>query len=449
MTVRQSARLAACRCRRSVKRARMAAAVARWRLRPLGWALDRRARLLVRSPRARAVIKRVRIRGRATVPITQLLLGGQEGWSSARFAEAIGDRLWPSTRLVDGPHVRLLRTWEIDGDALLEAERLASTEYVAHARRSMAAVGAYFGCTDADDAIVLAREQVDRYEGAQPIRERSGRSRAGERPRVRRIRHSDCYEIVDGHHRLAVAHARGARHAEVDIEWQTADTPLQELLDRMSWLEGRRELYQPVSSPELAKEWVLVRQCTDRLERMTAFLRARGICPPEAPSYLDVASCYGWFVGQMRSAGFDAEGMERDPMGAELGELVYGLPASRVQTGDAVDLLQQADRRWDVVSCFSLLHHFGLGRASVGPEDLLRLLDRVTGRVLFLDTGQSHERWFRDHLPGWDDDGVEKLVRSATTFDEILPLGRDSDGVGTFAGNYGRMLFACVRGGAV
>ena len=101
----------------------------------------------------------------------------------------------------------------------------------------------------------------------------------------------------------------------------------------------------------------------------------------------------------------------------------------------------------DVVSCFSLLHHFVLGRGSVDEVELLRLLDRATGRVLFIDTGQGHEDWFRKSLSSWDADYVGEFLERHGTFDQVIDLGPDQDDVPPYEGNYGRHLFACVRNG--
>src|SRR5205807_1149221 len=83
---------------------------------------------------------------------------------------------------------------------------------------------------------------------------------------------------------------------------------------------------------------------------------------------------------EMGRAGYDARGIERDPLGPRLGNVVYGLEERLIRVGDAENLLPD-EARADVVSCFSLLHHFVLGRASVDAAELVRLLDRVTPLV--------------------------------------------------------------------
>jgi hypothetical protein len=78
------------------------------------------------------------------------------------------------------------------------------------------------------------------------------------------------------------------------------------------------------------------------------------------------------------------------------------------------------------------------------PEELLRLLDGATGRVLFFDMGQEHE-YPKSSLAGWDVDRIHSWLQTNSTFKRIVRLGPDEDGVPPNQNNFGRMLFACVR----
>jgi 2-polyprenyl-3-methyl-5-hydroxy-6-metoxy-1,4-benzoquinol methylase len=127
---------------------------------------------------------------------------------------------------------------------------------------------------------------------------------------------------------------------------------------------------------------------------MTEFLRAEGLMPPASASYLDVASSFGWFVSEMAKLGFRAEGVERDPSAVEVGMVMYGLRPEQAHRADAVTFLRSLQDRYDVTSCFSLAHHYLLNRMNVSAEELLRLLDSATRRVMFFDMGQSHEEFF-------------------------------------------------------
>lgn len=432
-------------------RRRATALAFRVRSHPLGSAARRasgRAATVVwrALPRpVRAGLNRLRVRpGLRPVSLDRCLLGDENGIEAARYAEISGDLLRPSTPIERWPHTLLLDAYRATGAEALTPEGLRESPYVVNGRRCIELTGHYFGATSEDELYEQARAYVAwALEGAPPTARPSA---SGPRSpvRVRRVRASDCFQVVDGHHRLATARSRGEVEAQVAVEWRPVWTPLQRVLRDMSWLEGQFELYQPVPAPELASRWVLVRRCTDRLAKMSAFLAARGLLPPATRTYLDVACAYGWFVAQMAALGYDARGVERDPRSRIVADHVYGLDPGVVSIGDCVSVLERTAPA-DVVSCLSLLHHFVLGRGACSPERLVELLDRAAGRVLFIDTGQAHESMLGPGLEEWDTDFVHEWLRRHTTFDEIVRLGPDEDGVGPFAGNYGRMLFACVR----
>jgi SAM-dependent methyltransferase len=162
-------------------------------------------------------------------------------------------------------------------------------------------------------------------------------------------------------------------------------------------------------------------------------------------SYLDVGACYGWFVAEMARRGFHAHGVELDANAVKLGTLAYGLEPGAVTVAEGADFLRRLEQPADVVSCFSVLHHFVLGAGSCSAEELIELLDRATGRVLLLDTGEAHEEWFRELLPAWSSEFVGEWLSAHTTFRDVVALGTDRDAVPPFEDNYGRTLFACVR----
>jgi protoporphyrinogen oxidase len=381
---------------------------------------------------------------RRVVPVNQLLVGGWNGLSARRFAEASGYLLDPSTRLTSSAQIDLLRRFDAEGESLYGDEALRATPYVDRVRAAARISGHHRGATTDEEFTQLAREFLDRYRG-RPIPYRPGRTSASAMPRVRQIADSNCYEIRDGHHRLAIAAARGETEVEVVVERPHSTTPVQRLLRQMSWLDGEERLYQPVHLPEVAT-WPVMRRCTDRLSMMLDFLGEfySGRADVER-SYLDVGACYGWFVSAMCERGYDARGIEQDPLAQQLAGLVYDLAPERLVIGDAVALLKSQDRRADVVSCFSMLHHFVLGRTPHTAESLISLLDHAAGDVLFLDTGERHESWFRYVLPEWSPAYARQWILDHTSFVNVRILGTDRDDVASFAGKYGRTLFACTR----
>jgi hypothetical protein len=380
---------------------------------------------------------------RAVVSRHNLLLGGWNGMSGFDFAMRAAKHLDPSTRLEDSFYDELLTSYDTDEAAALSDETIRSSGYFQRISLAARMSGHYRGVNDDEGLVQVTREYLDRYRGA-PIKYRPGRSRPGTLPRVRRITGSDYFSVLDGHHRLAMAMHRGAEELEVVVAPGSTTTYLQKLLLEMSWLDGSRRLYQPVEFPEV-QSWPLMRKCRDRLDMMTTYLNRAGLSSSGDMRYLDVGSCYGWFVAEMGKRGFDAKGIEMDKLALELGPLIYGIAADQVTAGDCTVLLREPERTADVVSCFSVLHHFVMGRGTSSAPDLMALLAERTSKVLFLDTGQAHESWFRWTLPEWDPEYIKSWILKHSDFTRVEAIGVDEDGSGPFRGKFGRTLFACTR----
>ncbi len=410
------------------------------------------------------------------VPIEKLLMGGDAGIEGEHYARLLGQPLRASTRVTDGPHAHLLRDYVVKGQRLLHDGELERTAYYRNAAACIEFTGSYFDARTPQQIRAVAARFVAQFldlpqekqggdnaahhaNGNGDVQHQSGVADASQHNQsppgspilVRPIAHSSCLQIKDGHHRVAIAAARGQQTVDVEAYGQPIQTPLQRLLLDNLWLQGRRELYQPVNAPELAEGWTLVRRCTDRLDRMRAFLAREGLLFTSQQNYLDIGAAYGWFVAQMRDLGFYATGVERDPFAIEVGQWCYGTSLdpdckARMIRSDLVRFLKEhMGLRYEVVSAFSVLHHFALGRGAVSPEQLISLLDRITGKVLFFETGQSHESWFADTLMGWTPDYIEGWLNRHTTFSRIERLGIDGDAVAPYQDNYGRTLFACIR----
>jgi hypothetical protein len=382
-----------------------------------------------------------------SIVVDRCLQGGDGGISVRQFARLANDPLRSSRHVRDWPHVKLLQQHEKIGDRLWDPDIFERTEYYRNACLSMTLTGTYFEAQTKSEICLVARRFVNRFLGENRLVSRQDRREDtyGGHIAVHPISHSNCYQVIDGHHRIAISYVRGIREVPAIVEPPEVTTELQDLLLDVLWLRGRRELYQPVDSPELKDGWVLVRRCSDRFAKMIRFLQAESLMPPVTTSYLDIASSYGWFVSEMGKAGFQAYGVDQDSIAASVGTLVYGLGSDQFCQSDAAAFLRAARRTYSVTSCFSLLHHYLVRRRDVTAEELLRLIDAATDRVLFFDMGQSHEAFLPTTYVGWDADSIAKWLKSNTTFRRIIPLGTDEDAVPPFQDSYGRMMFACVR----
>ncbi len=384
------------------------------------------------------------------VPVTKLLRGGENGIRAAKYAELTNDFLRPSTSVFHGPHVNLLQLYDKMGDEVLEDKVFHTTAYYKNAYECMRLTGSYF--YDQPEKIkTLAERFIRQYKGEKlNLPQQPGQSDANQPIWVRPIKFSSCYEVIDGNHRLARSIMDGVHSVPVFLyEKEPALTPLQQLLLDCLWINKQKWLYQPVNSPELKDEWILIRQSTDRLEKMVDFLKTQDLLPSKKPfSYLDIGSSYGWFVKEFEKLGFSAFGLERDPFGMEIGFKMYDLNKNQIIHDDIVRGLEKLiknKRNFDVVSCLSVLHHFALNKSSTAAEDFIKMIDKITGKILFLDTGEEHETAFEGTLNGWNPVFIQQWLLENTTFKHVIPLGKDNDRKPPFEGYYNRTLFACVK----
>ncbi len=389
--------------------------------------------------------------GVRTVDLRKTLIGGEGPYDAGRWADATGDPRRASMPLHESPHVRFLEQYRAIGEALFERHLLEETRYFQNAVHAVRLCGSYFGHRTAEGIADQARSFVRLYE-------RTARGDAAEVEFAHRRRHSapaslpvvretltpNTFQVGDGHHRLAVAWALGRREVPAAAAGPRTPTPLQSLVLACAQTRGRRELYQPLATAEFDGSWSVVRRCDDRLAMMLEFLTAAGR-QLGGLSVLDAACSYGWFVDAFARRGADAAGVDSDLSALKIGRIAYGLPPERTVHSDLQAFLAASGRTWDVVLLLSVLHHFVLNPKRGRAEDLLRMVDGVTGTCLFIDTGQAHERWWRGALREWDDGFVIDFIRRHTSFTRIVPLGTDTDYGGPYRQNYGRTLFACMR----
>ncbi len=377
------------------------------------------------------------------IAVDKLLMGGEAGFDAETYALRIGHLQRPSTPIARSPHAELLDAYDRQGEHLFHQEMFVRTPYYENARRAAFEKNAPL---EQEEIARRARHFIENYQRVKNDPRNFSLINTGKPVSARPLRNSDYFQVVNGHHRAAIAQRCGIVEIPVFTRYYAVETPLQRAVQQVAWTKKSKLLYQPVDAPELSKEWIRIRKCTDRLERMLGFIDTRVERQGTTLSYLDVGSCYGWFVAEMKKRGFEVKGVELDPRAIRVGEIAYNLDRTHIMQGNALAALESYGGQFDVVSCMSVLHHYLRRRDPKNASVLMRLLDQCTKSVLFLDTGQGHERWFAKSLPGWDDQHIERWVRDNSSFSRIERLGTDDDATGHFRSNYGRMLFACMRG---
>jgi 2-polyprenyl-3-methyl-5-hydroxy-6-metoxy-1,4-benzoquinol methylase len=372
---------------------------------------------------------------RDVVRLDQLLIGHQDGIPLERWVRLTGDWSRVSQPLTDSPYVRFLQ--EANDEKLRDDDWLMSTGYFHLAETCIAATGGFEGAKDAAGILTLMRKFHAAHASGGTVPHKG--DRRGSPITVRRIEHADCWEIISGHHRLASAWVHGERSSVATV-YPAKLTYLQTLLLNVNQASGR-ELYQPVSTLDV-ESWRVVRGCEDRLAMMNTFLAAQ---TRTAGTLLDLACSYGWFVKRFKDAGFTARGIDRDPDALHVGTCVFALSGEELQAARIETFLGATEEQFDVVLFLSILHHYALGKEQASLEFILRRLDSITRGVLFIDTGQSHEAWYRDTLPEWTPEHIRTVILQHTSFSSVIALGTDRDDREPYADNYGRTLFACTR----
>jgi 2-polyprenyl-3-methyl-5-hydroxy-6-metoxy-1,4-benzoquinol methylase len=376
------------------------------------------------------------------IELSKLLMGGEQGRSASIYAKEISDILRPSRSIIESPHVMLLRDYCSNKEAIFLPEWFEKTSYFRNAEKCIELSGYYFTARHPKDIVQRARKFCQMLDGKVFEKHEEGENEPGSPVVVRRINLSDCYEIIHGQHQLAVAAIKGIKRYNCLVEPdEPVLTPLQKLILDSSWTKGQCELYQPISFPEVAA-WPVVRKCIDRFAMMTKWLTEKEI---KSGSYLDIGCSYGWFVSEMQKHGFQASGVDRDAAALSVGNLIYGIDKLACHNSDIVTFLDGQKQQYDVVSCFSVLHHFVFGTMRCSASDFIKKVDSITKTTLFFDTAEGHEQWFSERLAGWDAGFIKKWLMEHTSFTRIEILGTDADNVRPYKDQYQRHLFVCLR----
>jgi hypothetical protein len=144
----------------------------------------------------------------------------------------------------------------------------------------------------------------------------------------------------------------------------------------------------------------------------------------------------------MSRRGASAYGVERDRLAPSVGRLFYGLDPAQIYVGDALDVVHQLVDI-DIVSSFSLAHHFILAHNSNRAAELVRAMEDRTNLGFFFEMGHGGEAWYRGGpLSSWSNAFIEQWLAAVAQRSSVIALGTDGDGFGRNTGQFGRQLFA-------
>ena len=380
---------------------------------------------------------------KTTLPLNKLLIGQQAGYPLKKWIELTNEYSRISTLLKKSPYVSYLRS-DLNDES--DDEDFKNTDYFIMGKTCLIYKGHFMGKTTESGIIDWMKEYKKMFFSMKTGKQyhsnemqRLGHSKPGSWIWVKKIKQSNYYEIVDGHHRCAIHYVKGDSHINVKIADESYSY-LQETILKSQQIYDF-EYYQPLNKPEI-ESWKLIRNCDDRLTMMFKFLNESGI---DGKSYIDLPCSYGYFLSSFKDKGFKVKGVDIDKSSVKIGKIINGLAADEIIQCDIMDFLKKSDNQFHIVSCLSILHHFVMGYIDHSHITLVHLLDKITKKVLFLDTGQAHEKQYAGKLEDWTDEYIIDLIKDNTGFKDVIRLGSDSDNMGNQKQNNSRTLFACIK----
>lgn len=380
------------------------------------------------------------------IQISQLLIGQQSGIPLKYWVKLSGEEDRISVPLVSSPYVSFLMEVQKNKKLIYNNSFLENSPYFKLGLICINTIGHFMGAKNKEELkkwmqtyFLLYQNKLKGQVADIILKIEDGHSKQGDPIKLRKIKHSNCYEIIDGHHRVAMDYLMGKKEIRAIII-DKGYSILQEKLLKINITHGR-ELYQPIDKLDVLS-WPVIRRCDDRFEMMRSFLLSKKI---KEGSVLDLACSYGFFLKKFKETGLNVFGLDRDKRAIEICKLVNHLDSKELKIDRIENFLQNSKCQWDIVLFLSILHHYIIGKEPGEFSQILKQLDKITGKILFLDMGQNHEEWFSTTLANWDEDYIIKKIKENTSFKQIIPLGKDKDNLGKYTKNYGRTLFACVR----
>jgi hypothetical protein len=379
-------------------------------------------RLVGKVPFGQVLRQRVRHRpALRKIPVSQLLMGTQAGLDSSGFADAFGTLRYGSTPMDQSPHVELLRLAKRSARPLNDDE-IRATAYFEFARRLADTWGNYRGAETDDEIIGIARHFVNWSTGMARREVEDGGPRVDDHVLVAKVHGSSTFQVVDGHHRVAAAIAKGEPNVRAHRTWLSTETALQwRLYERGYGSRGSRSLAQPVAARELAT-WTVAHNCQDRLVRMERLVEQGRDEASAPPSFLDVGCGFGWYLAELQQLGWRVRGVDDDAFGSEVATAFHDLADDAIVVGEWAPAVESLHGTFELVSCL------GLGAAAragdeAGTTRLLRAIDQRTERALVVEArspGEADQTLL-------DTDELTALVLGSTSFCKVDDLGKVED----------------------
>lgn len=159
------------------------------------------------------------------IPPGSLILGCQAGLEPSAFAEVVNDPRYHAMPMAKSPHVKLLQL-AMGSSQQLSDEEIMNSEYWRLANDITGIAGEFFGATTEPERLVMTRNFIEWALNGGTRAPSSGGSGTDDGVVVARITGSSSFQIIDGHHRVAVATVRGEPTIQVRQTLLSTGVPL-------------------------------------------------------------------------------------------------------------------------------------------------------------------------------------------------------------------------------
>ncbi len=162
--------------------------------------------------------------GVVEVPPGELLMGCQAGLDAIAFAEAVKSVQFVGLAMRRSPHVEILQLWE-ERNGRLSNEDVRSSHYWEFAQQIREVTGRFFGARTDDEVLSVTRNFAEWGRGDSPRTTLEGGSSRADKVLVAAVTGASTFQVVDGHHRVAVAIVRGEAKITVQRTWLSMPLP--------------------------------------------------------------------------------------------------------------------------------------------------------------------------------------------------------------------------------
>jgi len=349
------------------------------------------------------------------VPLSCLLIGQQRGISIGKWVENTGEYSRVSTLLIDSPYTDFLRQVDSDQSILQDNDRLKNTPYYLMAEVCLQYTGNFMGKSMEQDILQWMREFYAFYTSLRSgtsyrseVFLDDGHSGAEEPVQAFKIRDSEYYEIIDGHHRCAIACMSGRETIPVEIAGEM-HSYLQSLIIKSTGSPGQ-PMPQPVDAPEV-KDWPVREDCRKWVAQKLRFLNDHSL-PAPGDTYLEIPCSYGYSLRFFKQQGLRVFGVDPDKNGLQIAKSVHGIEEDECRRENTLAYLDGPAGKFSIVSFNSVI-----APADESTPVLLKKLDGITERVLFLryDVPATAGR------DAWEEK-IRNLIREQTAFRKTIFL---------------------------